>query len=98
MRRAGGILRAVSAPEPPVPLPPGFVVHVAGRGEFFVRDTGGPGRPVLLDAPTFEVAADHMACSSHPRRFNAALLRALQATAPACATSAWPGAELAAAG
>jgi 3-oxoadipate enol-lactonase len=36
------------APEPPVPLPPGRVVHVPGRGEYFVRDTGGDGPPVLL--------------------------------------------------
>jgi 3-oxoadipate enol-lactonase len=36
------------APEPPVPLPPGHVVHVPGRGEYFVRDTGGSGTPVLL--------------------------------------------------
>jgi pimeloyl-ACP methyl ester carboxylesterase len=36
------------APEPPVDLPPGSVVHVRGRGELFVRDTGGDGQPVLL--------------------------------------------------
>jgi pimeloyl-ACP methyl ester carboxylesterase len=36
------------APEPPVPLPPGRAVHVPGRGELFVRDTGGDGTPVLL--------------------------------------------------
>ena len=36
------------APEPPVSLPPGYVVHVPGRGEFFVRDTGGSGTPLLL--------------------------------------------------
>jgi pimeloyl-ACP methyl ester carboxylesterase len=36
------------APEPPVALPPGRVVHVPGRGEFFLRDTGGDGTPVLL--------------------------------------------------
>ena len=35
-------------PEPPVPLPPGCVVHVPGRGELFVRDSGGDGPPVLL--------------------------------------------------
>ena len=35
-------------PEPPVPLPKGCVVHVPGRGEMFVRDTGGDGPPVLL--------------------------------------------------
>jgi 3-oxoadipate enol-lactonase len=36
------------APEPPIPLPTGTVVHVPGRGEMFVRDTGGEGPPVLL--------------------------------------------------
>jgi pimeloyl-ACP methyl ester carboxylesterase len=36
------------APEPPVELPPGYVVHVHRRGELFVRDTGGDGQPVLL--------------------------------------------------
>src|SRR3954451_4691237 len=36
------------APEPPVELPPGRVVHVPGRGELFVRDTGGDGPAVLL--------------------------------------------------
>ena len=36
------------APEPPVPLPSGYLVHVPGRGEFFVRDSGGSGAPVLL--------------------------------------------------
>ena len=36
------------APEPPVPLPPGCVVHVPGRGEMFLRDSGGDGPPVLL--------------------------------------------------
>jgi pimeloyl-ACP methyl ester carboxylesterase len=35
-------------PEPPVPLPPGSVVHVPGRGELFVRDSGGDGPPLLL--------------------------------------------------
>jgi 3-oxoadipate enol-lactonase len=35
-------------PEPPVPLPEGRVVHVRGRGELFVRDSGGDGPPVLL--------------------------------------------------
>lgn len=33
---------------PPAPLPPGRTVLVPGRGEFFVRDTGGDGPPVLL--------------------------------------------------
>jgi pimeloyl-ACP methyl ester carboxylesterase len=36
------------APEPPVPLPPGCVVHVPGRGEMFLRDSGGDGPPLLL--------------------------------------------------
>src|ERR671917_259355 len=45
-----GIRRAAPrwAPEPPVELPPGRAVHVPGRGELFVRDTGGDGTPVLL--------------------------------------------------
>jgi 3-oxoadipate enol-lactonase len=36
------------APEPPVALPPARTVHLPGRGELFVRDTGGDGPPVLL--------------------------------------------------
>ncbi|HEX8105438.1 MAG TPA: alpha/beta fold hydrolase, partial [Solirubrobacteraceae bacterium] len=36
------------APEPPVPLPPGRIIHVPGRGELFVRDSGGDGPAVLL--------------------------------------------------
>lgn len=36
------------APEPPVDFPPGRIVHVRGRGELFVRDSGGEGEPVLL--------------------------------------------------
>jgi 3-oxoadipate enol-lactonase len=35
-------------PEPPVELPPGRLVHVRGRGEFFIRDSGGNGPPLLL--------------------------------------------------
>ena len=35
-------------PVPPRPLPPGRTVLVPGRGEFFVRDSGGDGQPVLL--------------------------------------------------
>jgi pimeloyl-ACP methyl ester carboxylesterase len=38
----------VAAPVPPLPLPPGRAVLVPGRGEFFVRDSGGDGPPVLL--------------------------------------------------
>jgi 3-oxoadipate enol-lactonase len=36
------------APVPPIPLPPGRTVLVPDRGEFFVRDSGGSGQPVLL--------------------------------------------------
>jgi pimeloyl-ACP methyl ester carboxylesterase len=36
------------APVPPVPLPPGTLVLDPQRGEFFVRDSGGDGPPVLL--------------------------------------------------
>ena len=35
-------------PVPPLPLPAGRTVLVPGRGEFFVRDSGGDGPPVLL--------------------------------------------------
>jgi 3-oxoadipate enol-lactonase len=35
-------------PEPPIELPPARTVHVRGRGEFFLRDTGGDGDPVML--------------------------------------------------
>ncbi len=35
-------------PVPPLPLPPGRTVLVPERGEFFVRDSGGDGPPVLL--------------------------------------------------
>ena len=38
----------MTAPVPPLPLPPGAIVSVPGRGEFFVRDTGGTGPVVLL--------------------------------------------------
>ncbi len=35
-------------PEPPVQLPPARTVQIAGRGEFFLRDTGGQGPAVML--------------------------------------------------
>ncbi len=35
-------------PVPPVALPPARTVTVEGRGEFFLRDTGGDGPPVML--------------------------------------------------
>jgi len=34
-------------PEPPVELPPARTVHVRGRGEFFLRDSGG-GEPAVM--------------------------------------------------
>ena len=37
-----------AAPVPPLPLPAGRTVHLARRGEVFVRDTGGDGPAVLL--------------------------------------------------
>jgi pimeloyl-ACP methyl ester carboxylesterase len=40
--------RSSSPPVPPLPLPPGRLVTVPGRGEFFLRDTGGDGPAVLL--------------------------------------------------
>jgi pimeloyl-ACP methyl ester carboxylesterase len=36
------------APEPPLEPPPGRIVHVPGRGEFFLRDSGGDGAALLL--------------------------------------------------
>ena len=35
-------------PSRPFALPRGCVVHVPGRGEMFLRDSGGDGPPVLL--------------------------------------------------
>src|SRR5947209_4492243 len=35
-------------PEPPFEMPPARTVHVPGRGEFFLRDTGGDGQAVML--------------------------------------------------
>jgi 3-oxoadipate enol-lactonase len=35
-------------PEPPVEMPPARTVVVPGRGEVFLRDTGGDGTPLLL--------------------------------------------------
>lgn len=35
-------------PEPPFEMPPARTVLVPDRGEFFIRDTGGEGPPVLL--------------------------------------------------
>jgi pimeloyl-ACP methyl ester carboxylesterase len=36
------------SPEPPFEMPPARTVFVPGRGEFFVRDTGGDGPAVML--------------------------------------------------
>jgi len=36
------------APEPPGKMLPARTVHVPGRGEFFLRDSGGDGPPVML--------------------------------------------------
>jgi 3-oxoadipate enol-lactonase len=44
-------------PEPPIEPPPGRIVHVPGRGEFFLRDTGGDG-PALLLLHGWMVSAD----------------------------------------
>jgi 3-oxoadipate enol-lactonase len=44
-------------PEPPLAPPPGRIVHVPGRGEFFLRDTGGDG-PALLLLHGWMVSAD----------------------------------------
>src|SRR3977135_2280072 len=35
-------------PAPPTQMPPARTVTVPGRGEFFLRDTGGEGRAVML--------------------------------------------------
>jgi len=35
-------------PEPPIEMPPARTVLVHDRGEFFLRDTGGSGQPVML--------------------------------------------------
>jgi 3-oxoadipate enol-lactonase len=35
-------------PEPPLEFPPARTVHVPGRGEFFLRDSGGDGPTVML--------------------------------------------------
>jgi pimeloyl-ACP methyl ester carboxylesterase len=40
--------RADAAAGPPIAAPPGCIVDVPGRGEFFIRDTGGDGPAVLL--------------------------------------------------
>lgn len=48
---------APEVPEPPLAPPPGRLVHVPGRGEHFLRDTGGDG-PVVLLLHGWMVSAD----------------------------------------
>lgn len=43
-----GVPRSLHAPEPPIAMPPARTVRVPGRGELFLRDSGGAGTPVLL--------------------------------------------------
>jgi 3-oxoadipate enol-lactonase len=45
------------APEPPLEPPPGRIVHIPRRGEFFLRDSGGDG-PALLLLHGWMVSAD----------------------------------------
>jgi 3-oxoadipate enol-lactonase len=56
------ILEAV--PEPPIVMPPARTVHVAGRGEFFLRDTGGDG-PVVMLLHGWLVSADLNWCGAY---------------------------------
>ncbi|MGO9900762.1 MAG: alpha/beta fold hydrolase [Solirubrobacteraceae bacterium] len=51
-------------PEPPVALPPARTVHVKGRGEFFIRDTGGSG-PALMLLHGWMVNADLNWCGAY---------------------------------
>ena len=62
-RRVGGFARPLpgSAPQPPVPpgLPPGRVINLPGRGEVFVRDSGGaPADPAVLLLHGWTASAD----------------------------------------
>jgi 3-oxoadipate enol-lactonase len=51
-------------PEPPIEMPPARTVHVPGRGEFFLRDTGGEG-PVLMLLHGWLVNADLNWCGAY---------------------------------
>ena len=53
------------APEPPVALPPARTVTVPGRGEFFLRDTGGEG-PVVMLLHGWMATADLNWCGAYP--------------------------------
>jgi 3-oxoadipate enol-lactonase len=62
-RRVGGFARPLpgNAPLPPVPpgLPPGRVINLPGRGEVFVRDSGGaPAVPAVLLLHGWTASAD----------------------------------------
>ncbi len=52
-------------PEPPIPLPPARTVTVHGRGEFFLRDTGGDGPAVML-LHGWMATADLNWCAAYP--------------------------------
>ena len=57
-RRAPQAVLPAGAPLPPA-LPPGRVVNLPGRGEVFVRDSGGtPGRPAVLLLHGWTASAD----------------------------------------
>ncbi len=43
-----GMSPAPWPPEPPFEMPPALTVRVPGAGEFFLRDSGGSGTPVML--------------------------------------------------
>jgi 3-oxoadipate enol-lactonase len=57
LRRRAPARTPVSRPEPPAELPPARIVHVPGRGEFLLRDSGGDG-PVVLLLHGWMVSAD----------------------------------------
>jgi 3-oxoadipate enol-lactonase len=52
------------APVPPIVMPPARTVHVPGRGEFFIRDTGGEG-PALILLHGWLVNADLNWCGAY---------------------------------
>ncbi len=51
-------------PEPPIEMPPARTVHAPGRGEFFLRDTGGDG-PVVMLLHGWTVSADINWCGAY---------------------------------
>lgn len=48
MGSIGCVARPAWPPDPPIEMLPARTVRVPGRGEFFLRDGGGDGQPVLL--------------------------------------------------